>query len=57
MPWDQDNFWSSHLDFPVEDWKYVVANDDTRLSYVTWVARWVELEEERNQEGNLNGGI
>jgi len=30
--WDEDPCW------PVEDWKYEVANDDTRLGYHAWVA-------------------
>ena len=30
--WEEDKEWS------VEDWKYEVANDDTRLGYHEWVA-------------------
>lgn len=29
--------WKRDPDFPVEDWKYEVANDDTRLGYLDWV--------------------
>ena len=31
------NPWLSDRDNPVEDWKYEVANDDTRLGYLEWV--------------------
>lgn len=30
--------WGSHPDFPVEDWQYEVANDDTRLGYADWLS-------------------
>lgn len=30
--------WGEHPQHPVEDWKYAVANDDTRLGYWAWVA-------------------
>ncbi len=30
--------WGEHPDHPVDDWKYEVANDDTRLGYWAWVA-------------------
>lgn len=29
----EKDHWPSHPDFPVESWKYEVANDDTRLGY------------------------
>ena len=29
--------WDEHPQYPVEDWKYEVANDDTRLGYLEWV--------------------
>ena len=32
------NQWDNHPDFPVEDWRYEVANDDTRVGYLEWVA-------------------
>lgn len=31
------DFWGSDADFPVADWQYEVANDDTRLGYWEWV--------------------
>lgn len=32
--WDH---WESHPAFPVEDWKYEVENNDTRLGYKEWL--------------------
>ena len=29
--------WATHARFPVSDWKYEVANDDTRLGYRDWL--------------------
>jgi len=29
--------WSEDPDYPVEDWQYKVANNDTRLGYWEWV--------------------
>ena len=31
-------YWKEHPDYPVEDWKYQVANSDTRKGYWDWVA-------------------
>lgn len=30
--------WESHPDHPAEDWQAEVANDDTRLGYLDWLA-------------------
>lgn len=30
-------FWAETPGFPLSDWKYEVANDDTRLGYHEWV--------------------
>lgn len=32
--------------YPIEDWKYDVANNDTRLGY----AEWVQHQKESNEE-------
>ena len=32
------SIWDNDPDFPVTDWRYEVANDDTRLGYAEWVA-------------------
>ena len=29
--------WATHARFLVSDWKYEVANDDTRLGYRDWL--------------------
>jgi len=40
------NHWGNHPDFPVEDWQYEVANNDTRLGYQDWLESRLELESE-----------
>lgn len=30
--------WDNDPEHPVEDWRYEVANDDTRLGYQEWIA-------------------
>ena len=32
-----DDYWSSHPLYPVDDWQYEVANGDTRQGYWEWV--------------------
>mgnify|MGYP003394773457 CR=1 FL=1 len=34
--------WGEHPEYPVEDWKSEVANDETRLGYWPWVASRTE---------------
>lgn len=34
--------WGAHPEHPVEDWRFEVANDDTRLGYWPWVAQKIE---------------
>ncbi len=39
-----DNYggaWGEHPEYPARDWKYEVANDDTRLGYWDWVCSQV----------------
>ena len=38
--WDEDD------EFPVEEWRYEVNNDDTRLGYWDWVDIQRTLKEE-----------
>lgn len=38
------DYWGGDKEFPVIDWKYEVANDETLLGYWEWVA---------NQRANL----
>lgn len=33
----EENFWDEYPDYPLEDWKYEVANNDTRLGYWEWI--------------------
>lgn len=35
--------WDENPDYPVDDWKTEVANDDTRLGYLDWVEARSEL--------------
>ena len=32
-----DSYWDEDKDYPVQDWKYEISNDDTRLGYQEWV--------------------
>jgi hypothetical protein len=34
---DSRDWWGEDKDFPLADWRYAVANDDTRLGYWEWV--------------------
>ena len=53
-----DDVWASHAQFPVEDWRYEVANDDTRLGYWEWVASKNEQAEfERNREAREQANV
>lgn len=29
--------WDEHPEYPLDDWKHEVANDDTRLGYMEWI--------------------
>jgi len=35
--------WGAHDTWPVQDWKYEVDNDNTRLGYWEWVAQQIEI--------------
>ena len=41
---ESGGFWRSHPDYPVTDWQYEVANNDTRLGYWEWVVSTKEME-------------
>ena len=32
------SYWDDDPEYPVEDWKYEVSNDSTRLGYWEWVS-------------------
>jgi hypothetical protein len=40
--------WENHTDFSVTDWKYKVANGDTRLGYVEWRKSQLEIQREES---------
>jgi len=40
------NNWIEHPDHPLDDWRYEVASDYTRLSYGEWVEQQAEAESE-----------
>ncbi len=46
-----DGIWSNHPDYPVDDWRFEVMNNDTRLGYWEWAFNKVE-EREHLQEIN-----
>lgn len=35
--------WGEHPDFPVQDWRYQVINNETRIGYLEWVAAELEF--------------
>lgn len=41
--------WDTDDEFTIEDWKYEVSNDDTRLGYWDWVEIQRELSWEEDQ--------
>ncbi len=46
------NQWDEVPGYPSRDWKYEVANDDTRLGYLDWAAHQRELDLERVEVGH-----
>ena len=44
VKYDPENHWSENPDYPVEDWQYEVANNETRLGYHEWVENQQEME-------------
>lgn len=49
---DSEGYWTEHKDHPLADWRYEVANDDTRESYDEWVVNRIEQDffEEQDSE-------
>ena len=37
MQENNGGYWGGHPDYPVDDWKYQVANSETRQDYWEWV--------------------
>lgn len=46
FPGAEFDYWDAHPDYPVEDWQFEVANDDTRLGYWGWVKSQMEQDED-----------
>ena len=42
--WESD--WAEHPTYPLADWKYEVANNDTRLGYRDWLYNMIANEED-----------
>ena len=43
IPEPQPSHWDDQPEHPVEDWRYEIANDDTRLGYLDWCAAREEM--------------
>jgi len=41
------SYWTPHPAYPLRDWKYEVANNDTRRGYWNWCRR--KQEEKENE--------
>ena len=41
---DKYGHWGEHPDYPYGDWRYEVANGDTRLGYWDWVASKMKVD-------------
>lgn len=44
-------YWSENPDYPVEDWKYEVQNNDTRQGYWDWVESQIEAAGLEDRDG------
>lgn len=44
------NHWEENADYPIADWKYEVANDDTRLGYWDWIENREEMNSSDDDE-------
>lgn len=42
---DGYEYWDSHPDFPVSDWRHEVADNNTRMGYWDWVRSEMESKE------------
>jgi len=47
------DYWATAPDFPVDDWKYEVANDETRRAYWDWVYHRRQAAQELAQMPDL----
>lgn len=37
-------YWNDNNEYPIEDWKYEVANNDTRRGYHEWIEACIERD-------------
>lgn len=44
-----EGYWIEHRDHSLADWRYEVANDDTRQSYRDWVVSEIEIKFDQEQ--------
>jgi len=49
----EESDWAEHDDYPLADWRYEVANDDTRQGYRSWLYNQLANEEEEEGEEEL----
>lgn len=47
---DKYGYWKQHPKFPLADWQYEVANNDTRVGYWEWVATQLREDDDRSEE-------
>lgn len=40
-----DDYWGEHSSHSLEDWRYEVQSDDTRLGYWDWVKVQIDQQE------------
>ncbi len=52
---ESGTFWEGLDRYPVEDWQYEVANDDTRLGYWEWVANQMPDLHDEDPRSDLGG--
>ncbi|QIG58810.1 hypothetical protein SEA_DATBOI_146 [Gordonia phage DatBoi] len=45
------NHWIDHPDYPIDDWRLEVWNDETRLGYSDWVMQKSKLDAENPLPG------
>ncbi len=63
LPWDfvkkHGGYWGEHPEYLLVDWRYEVANDDTRQGYWLWVSHklnsdFCEEESKKRRHDNDN---
>jgi hypothetical protein len=42
IKWEPESHWDEHPNWPVEDWKYEISEDNTRQGYHEWVRSKIE---------------